>query len=220
MKEKDKEDHSNIALIKDEKNGHFPKVKGNSSIVPLNSAWFRNIITYSSGSFLFNSEDKEVNLTGLKTGMFSYIISSNKNEEVLKVKSNMLSNSFKVYSVKHQNKILLTVHYAFSILGMGGPIKLNIVLNNEDQSFSFINKNPVYYKQMNCYGLKFIERKILISSKNFQLVSEDDEEQENVLLQFGQCDSNSFFIDYKPPFNYLSAFAIAIIALSQKRLCE
>jgi hypothetical protein len=61
--------------------------------------------------------------------------------------------------------------------------------------------------------LKFKDRNIKPSNKNFQLI--DEKNENNILLQFAEINKNNdnFILDFKFPFTEFSAFAIAIIAL-------
>ena len=65
------------------------------------------------------------------------------------------------------------------------------------------NKQPVYNQIYKCYVLKFIDRKIKTSSKNFQIIfkSNLNEEKNNILLQFAETEEGFFILDYKSPFN-------------------
>ncbi len=42
----------------------------------------------------------------------------------------------------------------------------------------------------------------------------------DIFFQFAKDNDNYFFADFKPPFNHLNAFALAIIVLSKKTFCE
>ena len=57
------------------------------------------------------------------------------------------------------------------------------------------------------------------SVKNFQLVDEDDE-REDVLLQFGKVGKDVFTMDYAYPMSALQAFAICLTSFDNKLACE
>jgi hypothetical protein len=131
-------------------------------------------------------------------------------------------------------------------------MKLKVSMNN---SQSFVNKLPEYSKSKNmfiniytclefkCYVLNYINRSIKSSFKNFQLIEENDLEQ-NVLLQFGEINANAnnidnnmnindslnsfskklkleeYILDYTYPFSPLIAFGISISCIHKKLLCE
>ena len=167
-----------------------------------------------------------------------YTIYNEKNNPISFIKWNFLSSNFKVYD--NNNKELLNIIYDINIKGLNGPIKMKIILtkdtnysprqwyNNQTKSYNndivyvMENKQPVYNQIYKCYVLKFIDRKIKTSSKNFQIVfkSNSEEDQNNILLQFAETEQGFFILDYKFPFNDVTAFAVGIIANSSKILCE
>lgn len=63
---------------------------------------------------------------------------------------------------------------------------------------------PTYHEGQ--YRLNFGGRVLTPSVKNMQLENENGE----VLLQFGKVDDKRFHLDYKAPFNAFSAFGAAI----------
>ena len=167
-----------------------------------------------------------------------YTIYNEKNNPISYIKWNFLSSNFKVYD--NNNKELLNIIYDINIKGLNGPIKMKIILtkdtnysprqwyNNQTKSYNndivyvMENKQPVYNQIYKCYVLKFIDRKIKTSSKNFQIVfkSNSEEDQNNILLQFAETEQGFFILDYKFPFNDVTAFAVGLIANSSKILCE
>ena len=101
-------------------------------------------------------------------------------------------------------------------------------LNNQNKNsdnekvYLMENKIPIYNQIYKCYVLKFINRKIKTSSKNFQIIfkSNLEDNENNILLQFAETEEGFFILDYKFPFNQITAFAIGIIANSSKIFCE
>ena len=69
------------------------------------------------------------------------------------------------------------------------------------------------------YCLNFAGRVTHASVKNFQLVDEDDE-REDVLLQFGKVGKDVFTMDYAYPMSALQAFAICLTSFDNKLACE
>ena len=65
-------------------------------------------------------------------------------------------------------------------------------------------KPPKYHEGQ--YRLNFCGRVLTPSVKNMQLENEDGE----ILLQFGKVDEKRFHLDYKAPFSAFSAFAAAL----------
>ena len=206
------------------------------SIIPLN--WSQNEIhrTYDNKhkvSFTFiSNQTNEIEYTAIKTGMFSYVISSHSNNKVATISSNVLSKNFILYN---NNKVpLMKIKYNINILGLGGLSQMEVVIpkgDNLDKDFVLCNKQPQYNVIYKCLVLKFIARTIMRSAKNFQLVkkqrSYDDSNinsnnnnSDDVYFQFAKIDNDKFICDFKEPFNNLYGFALGIIALSQKMLCE
>lgn len=58
------------------------------------------------------------------------------------------------------------------------------------------------------FRLNFRGRVTVPSVKNFQLISQEDDE--NIILQFGKISANGYNLDFKAPFNMLQAFAVAL----------
>jgi hypothetical protein len=204
------------------------------SIIPFN--WLQNEIhrTYDNKnkvSFTFiSNQTNEIEYTAIKTGMFSYVINNN-NNKVATISSNVLSKNFILYN---NNKIpLMKIKYNINILGLGGLSQMEVVIpkgENNEKDFILCNKQPQYNVIYKCLVLKFIARTIIRSAKNFQLVkkcrSYDDSNINNsnncddVYFQFAKVDNDKYICDFKEPFNSLYGFALGIIALSQKMLCE
>ena len=204
------------------------------SIIPFN--WLQNEIhrTYDNKnkvSFTFiSNQTNEIEYTAIKTGMFSYVINNN-NNKVATISSNVLSKNFILYN---NNKIpLMKIKYNINILGLGGLSQMVVVIpkgENNEKDFVLCNKQPQYNVIYKCLVLKFIARTIIRSAKNFQLVkkcrSYDDSNINNsnncddVYFQFAKVDNDKYICDFKEPFNNLYGFALGIIALSQKMLCE
>ena len=71
---------------------------------------------------------------------------------------------------------------------------------------TFGTKEPALVKGN--FRLNFHGRVTVPSVKNFQLISQEDDE--NIILQFGKISSNGYNLDFKAPFNMLQAFAVAL----------
>jgi len=79
----------------------------------------------------------------------------------------------------------------------------------------------VYNDFFKVYTLKFIKRKVIPNEKNFQVIFSDYKEDNNdILLQYAQSDNNGFILDYKFPFNNVTAFAMAVTAMSSRTFCK
>ncbi|MCQ2818607.1 MAG: tubby family protein [archaeon] len=44
--------------------------------------------------------------------------------------------------------------------------------------------------------------------------------QEDIFLQFGETTGGNYILDFKSPFSFLEAFALAITCLKRKYFCE
>ena len=210
-------------------------------------SWSRNKLIKKIESkhlnlYLFDDNNNEKNYLILhsKKEINHYTIYNQQNKELAKIKWNFLSSNFKVYD--SNNNELLNVKYELNIKGLNGPTKMKIILSknlnfnsrewynqqtksyDNDKVYLMENKQPVYNQIYKCYVLKFINRKIKTSTKNFQIVfqsnSNNDDNQNNILLQFAETEEGFFILDYKFPFNEVTAFAIGIIANSSKIFCE
>ena len=75
------------------------------------------------------------------------------------------------------------------------------------------------------YVLNFINRKVIPNEKNLQIIFAKNEgwnedNKNDILLQFAQVQNNEFILDYKYPFNNITAFALALSALSSRTFCQ
>ena len=156
-----------------------------------------------------------------------YVIRNNEGI-VAKIRWNILSNHFKVYDDK--DKLIEEIIYKFNFKGWNGPTKLKILLPNAEQKqkiwsknknkkkmHTFENKMPEYSDLFKVYVLHFKNRKVIPNEKNFQLINtEYKEDGNNILLQFAQSGAKEYFVDYKYPFNNITAFALGLTSLSSR----
>jgi len=168
-----------------------------------------------------------------KTSMFNISIFGgndklNINKQIIAyITFNLLSNSFLVYN--NRDLIIEKIRYEINPFGINGPTKIYVDIINDISNINhFKNKPPIYNDIFKSYVLKFIDRKIKRSIKNFQLININDNnielKNESIFLQFGLSGENNskdiYFIDYKSPFTHLTSFALGIISLTSKMLCE
>lgn len=228
----EKEDNSKFTLVTREQYSpvkllNKPKEDSNNDNNITNLSWIKTTMVKitekgKTSFFLYKDKSHEVILSASKTGLYSYSITNpSTNQVILTIKSNLFSNQF--YINDNEKNTVCKVKYNFNFFGLSGPVKMEISLLNKSSSLDntnllFFNKMPSYSKKYNCYVLKFIDRTIKSSIKNFQLINKEDEE--DIYLQFALMEDNTYILDYKEPFNALIAFAIGIINLSQKILCE
>ena len=168
-----------------------------------------------------------------KTSMFNITIFAgndklNVNKQIMAyITFNVLSNNFIVYN--NQDLVIEKIRYEINPFGFNGPTKIYVDIINDISNINhFKNKTPIYNDIFKSYVLKFIDRKIKSSVKNFQLVNINDNNmdlnEKDIFFQFGLSgEKNSkdvYFIDYKSPFSHLTSFALGIISLTSKMLCE
>ena len=150
-----------------------------------------------------------------------------------KIRWNLFSNHFKVFD--ESNNLIEEIIYEFNFKGINGPTKLKILLpkitknekslvnitGNKKLVYNMKNKSPVYNDFFKVYTLQFIRRKVIPNEKNFQIIFSDYKEDSNdILLQFAQSENDEFILDFKHPFNNITAFALAITAMSSRTFCK
>ena len=150
-----------------------------------------------------------------------------------KIRWNLFSNHFKVF--EESNNLIEEIIYEFNFKGINGPTKLKILLpkitknekslvnitGNKKLVYNMKNKSPVYNDFFKVYTLQFIRRKVIPNEKNFQIIFSDYKEDSNdILLQFAQSENDEFILDFKHPFNNITAFALAITAMSSRTFCK
>ena len=153
-----------------------------------------------------------------------------------KIKWNIFSNHFKIYD--KNNNIIEEIIYNFNFKRINGPTKLKILLpllnnnyindemklkkndnnNSNNQLFihTMVNKLPEYNSIYKYYVLNFINRKIIPNEKNIQIIYSNSEDKDNILLQFAQVGNDEYILDYKYPFDNITAFSLAISILSSR----
>lgn len=84
------------------------------------------------------------------------------------------------------------------------------------QKHDLKNLEPEWNVRMNCYCLNFYGRVKKASARNFQMIYPDD--RDSIILQHGKENSNEFNIDFREPFNYVTAFAHSLVSIGRKRV--
>ncbi|KAL1550218.1 Tubby-related protein 3 [Salvia divinorum] len=97
----------------------------------------------------------------------------------------------------------------------------------KDEMLVLKNKTPRWHDQLQCWCLNFNGRVTVASVKNFQLVASlengaggQEQQQENVVLQFGKVGKDIFTMDYQYPISAFQAFAICLSSFDTKIACE
>jgi len=167
--------------------------------------------------------------------IYKYINEKNNYDKEIKakIKWNMLSNHFKIYDCN--NNIIEEIIYNFNFKRMNGPTKFQIlipfmnknIMNGMEKGGNRIyvnrmeNKLPEYNSIYKSYVLNFINRKVIPNEKNVQIIYSDlKEDKNNILLQFAQVENDEYALDYKYPFNNITAFALALTNLSSRMFYE
>ena len=161
--------------------------------------------------------------------IYKYLNSHNNYDKEIKarLKWNLLSNKFKIFDNK--NKLIEEINYNLNFKGWSGPTKLQVIIHeNNNLNFDFMNnaykmenKSPEYNSIYKTYVLNFINRKVIPNEKNIQIIFMKNEGWNNgnkndILLQFAQTQNNEFILDFKYPFNNITAFALALSCLSSR----
>lgn len=155
---------------------------------------------------------------------------------VAKIRYNIFSNHFKV--LDENNNLIEEIIYKFNFRGWNGPTKLKIILpkvnskiNQNQKSFTKIinnknlvhnleNKPPIYNEFFRVYTLNFKDRNVIPNEKNFQVIfSKFKEDNNDILLQFAHS-KDGVILDYKFPFNNITAFALSITAMASRTFCK
>ena len=166
--------------------------------------------------------------------IFKYINENNLGKEIkAKIKWNMFSNHFKIFD--NNGNLIEEILYNFNFKGWKGPTKLQILLpfsnkkningiginNSKLYMHKMENKSPEYNSIYKCFVLNFINRKVIPNEKNMQIIYSDlKEDKNNILLQFAQTEKNEYILDYKYPFNNITALALAMTNLSSRMFCQ
>ena len=204
--------------------------------------WFRNRIKIYTDEknpkkkvYKLYSDDKSKSHSSLLRAAKEKGIYIIRNDEgiLAKLRWNIFSNHFKVFDDK--NNLIEEIIYNFNFKGWNGPTKLTILIPKTPSRQSSLSKNknkqilhkmrnkmPEYNNIFHTYVLDFIRRSgIIPNEKNMQVInSEYKEDNNNILLQFAQTNKNEFILDYKYPYNNITAFALAITALSSRTFCK
>ena len=127
-------------------------------------------------------------------------------------------------SVLNERKLLGKIIYETNIMGeCPRYFKCELFTGNHSASSTtkiekhqLKNLEPEWNNKMNCYCLNFYGRVKKASARNFQMIYHDD--ADNIILQHGKESSNDFNIDFREPFNYITAFAHSLVSIGRKRV--
>ena len=225
-------------------------LKENEELIKKRNEWKKNSLKITSnmqeGKIIYRLEselDNDLSNKNKSTifaykdngfyAIYKYINSRNNYDKEIKarLKWNLLSNKFKIFDNK--NKLIEEINYNFNFKGWNGPTKLQVIIHeNNNLNFDFMNKkykmenkSPEFNSIYRTYVLNFINRKVIPNEKNLQIIFAKNEgwnedNKNDILLQFAQVQNNEFILDYKYPFNNITAFALALSALSSRTFCQ
>ena len=171
--------------------------------------------------YVLNKDEEETtNILSAYKENGLYIIYKNVNNSkkiCAKIKWNFFSNNFKIFNEK---ELLGEIIYNFNFKGWSGPTKLRILIPddnfmNKNNKHKMENKLPEYNELYKSYVLDFANRKIIPNEKNIQIIF-SGEDKNNILLQFAQVGNEEYILDFKYPFNKVTAFAVALVELSSR----
>ncbi|CAF3599638.1 unnamed protein product [Rotaria sp. Silwood1] len=145
------------------------------------------------------------------------------------------------YKKSHSNdknglrRELISIIYSTNILGFKGPRQINAVIPQidydirptkdedtildqwRDRRFTYLiqlrNRTPQRIDGRKGHVLEFdSHHNIQASVKNFQMVVDNENLEEEVVMQFGRITDDTFLLDYRYPLSAIQAFSIALSA--------
>ena len=84
----------------------------------------------------------------------------------------------------------------------------------------FENRQPKWNEDICAYVLNFNKRVTMASVKNFQLIIDHTNGDNEVTMQFGRSGNDEFIMDVKWPMSLFQAFAIALSSCDSKLACD
>jgi len=124
---------------------------------------------------------------------------------------------------KPQHRDALSLNYRARMRGIMQPRRMEVALSGDEEGLvcKLQNKNPHWNEGMHCWCLNFRGRVKLASVKNFQLVLENAnaDQEESIVMQFGKVDNDVFILDYNPKLmSPIQAFATALSTFNGRML--
>ncbi|CAF4631508.1 unnamed protein product, partial [Rotaria sp. Silwood2] len=128
---------------------------------------------------------------------------------------------------------LAAIVYNVNIFGIKGPRQVSAMLPElghdirptkdedgildqwRDRRLNYLiqlrNRSPKYNEDTKTYVLQFMGNRVAQASvKNFQMIIENENHEEEVVMQFGRVDKEIFTCDFRYPLSAIQAFAIAL----------
>ncbi|CAD8101704.1 unnamed protein product [Paramecium primaurelia] len=183
----------------------------------------------SSDVDIFNSNNKSVCLGNLKYGTAEnqFNLYDNGNDPN---KTNQLETTRKEYAVYSYKKSSLGVksinvlipsiingqQQDFKPISQNEGIQKAFIQQKNENVMQLVSKPPTFSEEKNAYQLKFTQRVRSASNKNFILISNNQENDQEFLMQFGKCGEYYYNLDICYPLSILQAFALCITQFEVK----
>ncbi|CAF0823532.1 unnamed protein product [Rotaria sordida] len=171
------------------------------------------------------------NLTGTEYTLYDHGLSPNKS------------------SSKHSNnkeslrRELAAIVYNVNVFGIKGPRQMSAMLPElghdiqptkhedgildqwRDRHLNYLiqlrNRSPKYNEETKNYVLQFMGNRVAQPSvKNFQMIIENENREEEIIMQFGRVDKETFTCDFRYPLSAIQAFAIALSSFDSRIVRE
>ena len=194
---------------------HFYKIYSDDTSHPLLFAWRNNV----NGRFRLSKWEGDYTLYGpnylgsLKASFWGtgfdvidYGLDFEFEEDI--IPEGFITKPKQYGKIQYETNILAEVPRAFKF------IFSNPELNDEETTLK--NVKPIYNEERGWYCLNFYGRALTASAKNFQLIEEDDVD-DDIILMHGKEKKGEYNVDYRSPLNSVQAFCISLAAIGHKR---
>ncbi|CAF0846541.1 unnamed protein product [Rotaria sp. Silwood1] len=171
------------------------------------------------------------NLSGTEYTLYDHGLSPNK------------SSSKHLNNKESLRRELAAIIYNTNIFGIKGPRQMSAMLPElghdirptkdedgildqwRDRRLNYLiqlrNRSPKYNEDTKTYVLQFIGNRVAQPSvKNFQMIIENENHEEEVIMQFGRVDKEIFTCDFRYPLSAIQAFAIALSSFDSRLIRE
>ncbi|CAD8119260.1 unnamed protein product [Paramecium sonneborni] len=177
----------------------------------------------SSHGEIFNSNNKQVCLGNLKHGIVenSFNLYDNGNDPNKTDRLETSRREYAVYSYKKSSLGLKSINVLIPSIVNGQPQDFKPITQNDGIQKAFnqsqnenvmqlVSRLPVFCEEKNAYQLKFTQRVRSPSNKNFIIISNNQQNDQEFLMQFGKCGDKYYNLDICYPLSILQAFALCI----------
>ncbi|CAD8197394.1 unnamed protein product [Paramecium pentaurelia] len=171
----------------------------------------------------FNSNNKSVCIGNLKYGTIenSFYLYDNGNDPNKSGQLETTRREYAVYFYKKSSLGLKSINVLIPSVINGQPQDFKPITQNQgiQKAFSqsknenvmqLVSRPPTFSEEKNAYQLKFTQRVRAASNKNFIIISNNQQNDEEFILQFGKCGDEYYNLDICHPLSILQAFALCI----------